>query len=490
MEDVTLQVLNNALELILIFDLSGHVEFANRIARSSLGYEEQENNILISDIFPQISLEEIRCQTHAANESLNADVDQNEKGESKPEALREQMAYRKNRTCFNVSLRVRPLNDKFILYANDTSKENYYERHASIADEQMENASLIKSQFVANVTHELRTPVNGILGNVRLLQRTEEDPQKLGTLRLMERGCNDMHALINNILDFSKLDAGKLELEEKEFNFRELMEYIKSNHVNKIVEKGLNFFMNISPEIPETLIGDELRIGQVLNNFLSNATKFTATGKITVEVLKTAQMGDRVELFFMVIDTGIGIDRENMDKLFKSFSQVEASITRRFGGTGLGLNISKQLVEMMGGNVHVESEFNKGSMFSFHIWVRIPVEDGKTLDNEMHSYNVELPGIDTLEANGEIYNFGTEENLSEIKKKMTKLILCVEMNNWEKAESFMEAIKQLTNNAPQPVKSATLRLKMAVQKEDYDKMQVAVTTFHSSIASFEEENNL
>lgn len=474
MEENTFQILNNAMELILIFKPTGKIIFANASALTALGYDSVEEGILISDIFPEMELAQVKELS-----MKNAE-----------EAILERMAYRKNRTCFNTSFKIRTWIDTgFILYATDVSRENYFERQANLADEQMENAEQMKNQFVATVTHELRTPVNGILGNVRVLQKVEEDPSKIATLKLMERGCNDMHALINNILDFSKLNAGKLELEQKAFNFRELMDYIKSNHINKIAEKGLNFFMNISPEIPEIIIGDELRIGQVLNNFLSNATKFTSTGKITVEAVKTAQMGERVELFFMVIDTGIGIDKESQDKLFKSFSQVDASITRRFGGTGLGLNISKQLVEMMGGNVHVESEKNKGSMFSFHIWVKIPVEEGKELDKEMHSYQVELPGIADLEENQELFTYGTEENITEIKKKLSKLILCVEMDNWEKAESFMEGIKQLTANASQPVRSATLRLKMAVQKADYDKMQAAHDAFKNALENDEGEKS-
>lgn len=481
MREFMKQYLDMAMEMIIVFCQEGRVVFLNAKAKENLGYESVETGdvgtestqtqVLISDVFPDFfTVKDGRMSTE----------------KEITEIAGEHMAYRKNRTCFAVDMKInRMLSDEneYMCTAIDVSKATYLERQANIADEQVENAELMKTQFVANVTHELRTPVNGILGNVQAMLRVEEDPGKLATLHLMERGCRDMHSIINNILDFSKLNAGKLELEQKEFVFRELMDYIKSNHINKIAEKGLNFFMNISPEIPEKVIGDELRIGQILNNFLSNATKFTSTGKITVEVVKTAQMGDRVELFFMVIDTGIGIDKAGQDKLFKSFSQVEASTTRKYGGTGLGLNISKQLVEMMGGNVHVESEKNKGSMFSFHIWVKIPVEEGKELDKQLHSYRVEVPTITDFDDQGMVYQFGSKENLEEIKKKMSKLILCVEMENWEKAENFMDAIKQLTAEAPQPVKSSVLRLKMSVQKADYEKIQVAFDALKQCIES-------
>lgn len=334
----------------------------------------------------------------------------------------------------------------------------------------MEAAQQVKTQFVANVTHELRTPVNGILGNVRELNQMENAPEKRKLLDLIERGCNDMHAIINNILDFSKLDAGKFVLEKTKFNFREMMDYIRANHINRITEKGLQLFMTISPDVPEYVIGDELRIKQVLNNLLSNATKFTSMGKIVVEVVKTAQIDNRIELFFIVIDSGIGIAPEEQDKLFKSFSQVEASTTRKYGGTGLGLNISKQLVELMDGSIHVESQKNKGTMFSFHIWVDVSEDDISNESNAIkETFEVKMPSLFDVEETEAVWQFGTKENITELNKKMSRLILCIEMGNWEKAEMFMETVRQLTNEAEKDIKSAVLRLKMAVQKEDYDK---------------------
>ncbi|MDD6505525.1 MAG: ATP-binding protein, partial [Lachnospiraceae bacterium] len=329
--------------------------------------------------------------------------------------------------------------------------------------------------FIANVTHELRTPVNGILGNTKVLVEIEEDREKKKLLSLIERGCADMNSIINNILDFSKLDAGKFTLEIREFNFRELIEYVQSMHKNKIYEKGLDFIVNVSPDIPEILVGDELRIVQILNNLLSNATKFTSVGRIVLEVVRTAQMNGRMELFFMVTDTGIGIDKAGQDKLFKSFSQVDASISRRFGGTGLGLNISKQLVELMGGNIQVESEPGRGSMFSFHIWVDLPGEHAQEM---MDSESVSTANFSSFRSEDadRVWMFGTKENEDEIHKKMSKLILSVEMDNWEKAEMFMDTVRKLIESGPEDVRKAGLRLKMAVQKGDYDKTVKAFDT--------------
>ena len=232
--------------------------------------------------------------------------------------------------------------------------------------------------------------------------------------------------------------------------------------------------MTVSPQVPEYVIGDELRVVQILNNLLSNALKFTTVGKITLEVVRTARVNDKIELFFIVKDTGIGIDKADKDKLFQSFSQVDASISRKYGGTGLGLNICKQLVELMGGRIEVEGEKNKGSTFSFSIWLGISKED----ESDLAQSDEIKPGMYTSSADafseeGDEYDhikeYGTPENLENLKRNMSKLILCVEMENWEKAEMFMETIRQLTEGAPREISREILRLKMAVQKENYDK---------------------
>ena len=308
----------------------------------------------------------------------------------------------------------------------------------------------------------------------------ETDPAKIKLLQMVERGCKDMNSLINNILDFSKLEAGKFVLEPRSFEFRNMMDYVKNNHNNRILEKGLNFSISISPQIPKDIIGDELRIVQILNNLISNAYKFTSVGGIDVQVVKTAQRENMMELFFIVSDTGIGIAKANIGKLFQSFTQVDASISRRYGGTGLGLNITKQLVELMGGEIHVQSEEGKGTVFSFDIWVEIPKENleaggvlleyGEEEDTDKSELLQKLQNLSESKTDDKIWIFGEQENLDELDKKLSKLILCVEMDNWEKAEMFSETVRQLLEGAPREIKSAMLKLKMAVQKENYEKV--------------------
>lgn len=461
--EVGIVPVGDALEMILIFDSNGTISYANKTAMTRLEFGDELCGTSIGKIFPA---------------AFQCSVDGFETEYVFGEEVQNLVAYRKNLTCFPVEARILQSErdaEKYICMANDVLEKEYLNREMEQVRLEAEEAMKVKSEFVANVTHELRTPVNGILGNVQELLEKEFDEKTKSSLQLIERCCGDMNKIINNILDFSKLEAGKFTLEYRQFDFRNMMDYVKGNHKNKITEKGLEFFVTISPQIPEHIIGDELRIVQVLNNLLSNAQKFTALGKITVEVLKTAQVNDRIELFFIVKDTGIGIEPEDKEKLFQSFSQVDASISRKYGGTGLGLNICKQLVEMMGGRIEVESEKNKGSIFSFSIWVGIDEEEMiPALADDKLSMLASMPlTIMTGEEDNkqdDVRIYGTHANLENLEKTLSKLILCVEMENWEKAEMFMETIRQLTGDAPQEVKRVVLRLKMAIQKANYEKI--------------------
>ncbi|MCH5256409.1 MAG: hypothetical protein J1D87_03910 [Lachnospiraceae bacterium] len=455
--------IEDALEIIFIFDRIGTISYANDAAKKKLEYGDELCGRNVSDIFPNTF--------KSAEIGFETDYPFGHE-------LQNLVAYRKNLTCFPVETKI-IFNEgavgSYICMANDTLEKEYLSREIEHVKQEAQEAMKVKSEFVANVTHELRTPVNGVLGNVKELLEFVTDEQTLKPLKLIERCCGDMNKIINNILDFSKLEAGKFQLEPRQFNFRNMLDYVKAQHINKITEKGLRFFMTVSPQIPENIIGDELRIVQILNNLLSNALKFTNVGKITLEVVRTARVKDKIELFFIVKDTGIGIDKADKDKLFQSFSQVDASISRKFGGTGLGLNICKQLVELMGGKIEAEGEKNKGTTFSFSIWVGINEEENAALPQDdaasvrpamFRSSFAEEEADDT----GNAIEYGTPENIEALKKNLSKLILCVEMENWEKAEMFMDTIRQLSNGAPREVSRIILRLKMAVQKENYEKV--------------------
>lgn len=459
-------------ELVLFFYSDGRIFYANHSAVRSLEYGEDLCLHNIAEIFPAIFSEDIPVWRTV---------------EGMLEQSQEMDAYRENRTCFHAGTKFISFEGEcYVCIASNLTEGDYLQRKIEQVQKEAQEAANVKSEFVANITHELRTPVNGILGNILELKENEENENKKRMLALVERGCGDMNAIINNILDFSKLEAGKFTIESREFDFRNMVDYVESIHRPKIAEKGLEFTVSVAPDIPQTVIGDELRIVQVLNNLLSNACKFTSVGRIAVEIVRAAEIPGRMELFFLIIDTGIGIKKEDQDKLFQSFSQVDASISRRFGGTGLGLNICKQLVTLMDGNIHLESDEGKGAMFSFNIWVDVSETQKSVLSTEIPSVVVgektygtlqtrfsELSGDGQIEARR---TYGTPENLSELERNLNKLILSVEMDNWEKAETFANVMRDLIEGAPKEVKKKNLRLKMAVQKEDYDKTVTAVQT--------------
>lgn len=450
--DLFEQIINSAIEIFLSYDDDKRILMMNESARKELMYTDNDIGTSVSRLFQNEDMSEITYDG----------------------IIRQMMIYRSNQTCFRAQVKAIKTDSQispYVLMIRNISDQYALEKAAEIARKETEATAKVKTEFVANVTHELRTPVNGILGNTNILLENEADPKKIGLLNTISKSCSAMNELINGILDFSKLDAGKFTLENRKFNFRNMIDYVKSTHMPKITEKGLKFFVTISPDIPEFVIGDELRISQILNNLLSNACKFTNVGKISLEALMTAQEKNRIELFFIVLDTGIGIAKSDEDKLFKSFSQVDASVSRKYGGTGLGLNISKQLVDLMGGHITVDSELNKGTMFSFSIWVETPEEE--TAEVKLPVDNNYAKNIhEALGADDEIekaYIYGSEENRKELDEHMSKLILCLEMENWEKAENFSNSIKQLTIQAPKDIKVAALRMKMAVQKADYDR---------------------
>lgn len=466
-------LLENALEIVLTFDDKGVITYGNASAKQKLEYGEELCGQPIGSIFPGA------FETDADEWKITCPVG----GE-----ISHQTAYRKNQTCFPTEMKVvqEPKTGSFLCMANDVLEKEFLSRDLERVKQETEAAMQVKSEFVANVTHELRTPVNGILGHVKELLPEETDKKKLRGLNMIEHCCVEMNKLINNILDFSKLEAGKFVLEPRRFDFRNMIDYVVANHKGRITEKGLDFFLTVSPGVPEYIVGDELRITQVINNLLSNAQKFTTMGKITLEVIKTSQMNDSIELFFLVSDTGIGIDQKDQDKLFRSFSQVDASISRKYGGTGLGLSICRQLVELMGGTIHVESIKGKGTTFSFSVWVG---RDPEAKDTDEESFVMPKPVnffADNAEEDEGVSVYDSPENRETLKKNLSKLILSVEMENWEKAEMFMETIRQLTTDAPQEVSRAALRLKMAVQKENYEKISAGIETMRELIDAQED----
>ncbi len=463
-------ILDKSSDIICFFDSEGSIRFMNQTGTRELDYPDGSVNI-----------RDILRQFIPRDADIFKFTEDNSGGDIRTEA------YRRNHSCFPVRLNIFLLDGIFpekwgIVFMSDVRSLDAQEKNNRNLEEQIAEVMRAQDEFTANLTHELRTPVNGIKGHINNLKESEDDIVKRRTYDIVLKCCETMEKIINNLLDFAKLENGKMVIESLPFSLHSLIKTSVDVCEGVANQKGLDLICQIADDVPDEVLGDEFHLSQVINNLLNNALKFTSTGSVTLEVYRTGANDNDLELTFFVRDTGIGMSLEDKDKLFKSFSQVDGSITRKYGGTGLGLYVCKQIVELMGGHIDIESESGKGTTFIFTVNMKTPgaaddsVEDGILLSD----------GAASSEGSDETYVIPSQTikkplDYDVISDLLEKCSICIELENWEKAESFSSTIKDLVDEADSDFSKTALRLALNCRKEKKDKSREYITQFEDEI---------
>ncbi|QCK15517.1 PAS domain-containing hybrid sensor histidine kinase/response regulator [Mangrovivirga cuniculi] len=358
------QIIGSAMDAVVIFNGSGVIMEWNKQAEILLGYSKEE--ILDKQV----------------NETILPDIEITEKSTGEPQVkimdqypinshnLRIEMkSVHKSGYKIETELSISPVNyyGEFIfsVFIRDITQRKEYEREILEAKDKAEQASISKAQFLSTMSHEIRTPLNAVIGISNLLLNANPSKEQIEDLKILKFSGENLLAIINDILDFNKIDAGKIELEKAPFNIKTVINGVKSSLTTKAFQKDLPLILYIQDNIPDVVVGDSTRLTQILTNLISNAIKFTQAGSVTISVVINEDTDDNIKLHFSVKDTGIGISEDEQERIFENFGQASSSTTRKYGGTGLGLSICKKLLELQGSELKLESEKGKGADFHF-----------------------------------------------------------------------------------------------------------------------------
>ena len=326
-----------------------------------------------------------------------------------------------------------------------------------IAKDTAEAATKAKSEFLSTMSHEMRTPLNAVIGLTHYLMLEKPREDQLKNLKILDFSAQNLLALVNDILDFNKIEAGKISIEKVDFSLKEIIDGISHSLELKADEKNIDLFFLIDPEIPDLLVGDPIRLSQILNNLIGNAIKFTEKGSVTVEIKLEELATDACRIHFSIKDTGIGIPEEKIDYIFETFTQASSDTTRKFGGTGLGLAITKRLLEVHGSEIQVKSKEGEGSVFSFSLTYakaagQPPVKQKSNFEEKalqgIHILIVEDDSINVLLAESFLNKWGaltdTAENgrvaVERVREKYYDLVLMdlqmPEMDGYQASEAI------------------------------------------------------
>ncbi|MBX7161783.1 MAG: response regulator, partial [Acidimicrobiia bacterium] len=371
-------LVQNSSEVIVVTDADHRITYVSASVDKLIGYKPAE--LIGTD-----SVELVHPDDRARIAAQVAEHDRHDTISVQYRILHKDGSSREVETVI-VNLLDDPAVEGVVSNCRDVTERTRAERAVLASRDAAEAASRAKSEFLANMSHEIRTPMNGVVGMADLLLDTDLDADQREYAETVRTSAQSLLTILNDILDFSKIEAGKLELELAAFDPAALVESIGDLVADSAFAKGIEFWIDIDTAVPRNVIGDPVRLGQVLTNLVGNAVKFTDAGEVGITVTVDHVEADEVVVRFDVMDTGIGISAAQRETLFDSFTQADASTTRRFGGTGLGLAISRQLVTLAGGTITVDSEPGVGSRFTFttRLWITDAdaADDGRPLAGE------------------------------------------------------------------------------------------------------------